>query len=34
MLVQHEASQSFDLVINGFILANLKPHVQLILANW
>lgn len=34
MLVQHEADQSFDLVINGFILANLKLHVQLILANW
>lgn len=32
MLVQHEANQSFDLVINGFILANLK--LQLILANW
>lgn len=34
MLVQHEANQSFELVINGSILANLKAHVQLVLANW
>lgn len=33
MLVQHEAKLSFEHVINGFTLANLKPHVQLALGN-